>query len=99
MIRFFATTAFLPTFIILFLSAATAAAKAPDTISSDTISSMGPAAVADYRRYRAARGNKAFVIAPGGVWAAKSGARTAEKAIAGAILLCRPLSRVNCIPY
>ncbi len=99
MIRFSATTAFLSAFIILFLSVANATAETPDTVSPDTISSMGSAAVADYRRYRAAKGNKAFVIAPGGVWAAKDGARTVEKAIAGALLLCRPLSRVNCVPY
>ncbi len=94
MIRFFAATTLFPAFIILFLSAATARAK-----SGDIISSMGAAAQKDYRRYQAAAGNKAFVIAPGGVWAAKAGARTAEKAIAGALLLCRPLSRVSCVPY
>lgn len=94
MIRFFAATVLFPALITLFFSAVTADAK-----SGDIISSMGSAAQKDYRRYLAAPGNKAFVIAPGGVWASKAGARSAKKAIESAILLCRPLSRVNCIPY
>ncbi len=94
MIRFFASTVLFASFIVLFLSAPTARAE-----NGDIISSMGAAAEADYRRYRAAPGNKTFVIAPGGVWASKDGAETAEKAMRSALRLCRPLTRVNCVPY
>jgi len=93
-VRLFALIAAAPVFFVLI------AIPAPEAqAESDIISSLGENGVDDYQRYLRAPGHKAFVIAPGGVWASKDGAETAEKAILGAKLICRAFSRVDCVPY
>lgn len=52
-----------------------------------------------YREFLAAGGHRAFVIAPGGVWAWKAGEATAEAAVELATEACREQTDLPCMPY
>ena len=84
--------------LALWLATATAA-RAAELRDAQAVPQLGPAGVEAYQEFLAAAPHRAFVIAPGGIWAWRAEMLSAAAAERAALEECRAHTRQTCVPY
>lgn len=67
--------------------------------AAQTLPHLGESGRADYREYQAARGHRAFALAPGGSWGWKAEAASRGDAEEGALASCQANTPQKCVLY
>jgi thiol-disulfide isomerase/thioredoxin len=81
------------------LLAAVAALAMPALAAGQDVPHLDERGQADYANYRAATGDRAFVIAPGGTWAWRAEMPSEQFALEAALQDCRRYTEQRCVPY